>query len=366
MAHKDDTSSTKVNIDTTLKYPFYDIGNYPTLKTKYKKECNTMSKTQKSTCQPFDGGMAEYLKYIYDNHYGGCVSPSDFKIPIQLALTSLVNYDKDSIAEIKQLTSILGFYNGEKRTIEVTGTMTTKVSEFITMIHKAICETITGTTLETFIPPHIVGEHHVVSLLSTALMMDALKKEFEYVFHRTRCGIPFFILEGNLSEWTKIVEWIELLIVNFTKISGSMPSFYILNNFILYLNGMLDIVKRFTHAKETGEFDKEWIKKVVYIEGGGSGHATSYSGWMLDFTFFPNGRPERVLYFEPVYECACPVTVITDGDGATPTITEKFILKGGIKGLESFYNLTNPAESYAKPVYQLEFVRVSGTGCSDF
>ena len=68
MAHDDGTSSsTKVYIDTTLKYPSYDIGDYPTLKKECFKECNTMSKTQKSTCQPFVGGMAEYFKYIYDN-----------------------------------------------------------------------------------------------------------------------------------------------------------------------------------------------------------------------------------------------------------------------------------------------------------
>lgn len=106
-------------------------------------------------------------------------------------------------------------------------------------------------------------------------LMDLCQQFFEYKMY-TRCGIPYFILEGTVSDWELLRQKTEEVITR--KTLSSLRDFW--------LPAILPVLDKLVRAKKSEELDRTFFENF-YKRGakGGSGGYTFVNGWIN--VFFP-------------------------------------------------------------------------------
>jgi hypothetical protein len=118
------------------------------------------------------------------------------------------------------------------------------------------------------------GDDEVIS--SEVCLMENCKEFNEYDYLPTLCGIPFFLLEGEIEEWQLLKEKSESLIV-----TRMLPSFA-----ERWLSALLPILDKLILTRKGEEIDISFWKSFFKRgEKKGSGACTFISGWIN--VFFP-------------------------------------------------------------------------------
>jgi hypothetical protein len=121
------------------------------------------------------------------------------------------------------------------------------------------------------------------------LLMDVCQQFFEYKVY-TRCGIPYFIMEGSVEDWQALREKAEQVIRRKTK-----PDFA--GAWLPVLLPLLDKLRDIRAGNDRdGRVDKEFWNDFFKIGAkGGSGGYTFVNGWIN--SFFPLTNDKKMSRF---------------------------------------------------------------------
>ncbi|KAK7059917.1 hypothetical protein R3P38DRAFT_2759278 [Favolaschia claudopus] len=111
--------------------------------------------------------------------------------------------------------------------------------------------------------------------VSAVLLMATMKQYFDYTIRLMGCGIPRVTLEGERSDWVKILERLEKL----KEYGLETTAWYHL---------LLPVITRFVAAFDTPDSAEniDFWQRVAHYTPGGSGRGDHYSGWISAFTVF--------------------------------------------------------------------------------
>lgn len=169
-----------------------------------------------------------------------------------------------------------------------------------------------GKEIHDMLTPDFTTTGPIEKAAAQVVLMDTFKEYFEYRCC-TSCGIPEFILEGTVEDWTKL-----------RKKANDLAQF----DLDWWISSLDPILAKFIDAV-SGTIDEEFWT-TIYKQRGGSG-GPYITGWIL--TLFPylghspkNMHQNRFLKEWNMERCFCGATtdVLPRGVVSTPFIWEYF------------------------------------------
>ncbi|KAF4618565.1 hypothetical protein D9613_009794 [Agrocybe pediades] len=208
-------------------------------------------------------GFVNTVVDAYNEHHHLVLRPDDVWIAILGQFNIYVN------AHAEDLRNHFVAHEGKKRlVVEAVGTRYTVdfgslAQQMTDLIHKNVVDN----DLKDWILPDFSTTTKSDTVTCAVLMMATLKAYFDYTMHLT-CGIPSVTLDGDRSDWVKILERIDKL-----DAFGEEPK--------AWANLLRPILRRFVSAFD-GEPDLDFWGKVCHHYNNFSG--PSYlSGWITAF-----------------------------------------------------------------------------------
>ncbi|KDR69753.1 hypothetical protein GALMADRAFT_160257 [Galerina marginata CBS 339.88] len=216
-----------------------------------------------STIVPEQNGFVDTIVAAYNGHQHLVLRPDDVWIAILGQFNFYVN------AHAEDLRKHFVAHEGKKKlVVRACGTRYTVdfgdlARQMVDLIHRNVVDK----ELKDWILPNFSTTSHNDTVVCAVMMMATLKAYFSYMF-QLDCGIPSVTLEGEKSDWEKLLARLDKL-----ESFGPEPT--------VWASLLRPILKRFVSAFD-GEPDLDFWGKVCHFESGGSG-PTWLSGWITAF-----------------------------------------------------------------------------------
>ena len=223
-------------------------------------------------------------------HYPIRLKPDDIWLLIIQAFSNHININSEDLRKM--------FVNFEgKKTLKINfkdvqdikNLTKEKYEEFIKLINNKIKNCL-GSQLIDILTPNFSTTDKNSSIICKISVMSAFKKYFEYKMEigASICGVPYIILEGNASDYQKILEKI-----NFLK----------KYDFDWYVDRIIPHIKKMIEAKE-GKIDIYYFKNFIQDSKITESHSNnciknapvyyekfdSIQGWFVDFFAYFGGE----------------------------------------------------------------------------
>ncbi|KAF8966098.1 hypothetical protein BDZ97DRAFT_1809483 [Flammula alnicola] len=213
-------------------------------------------------------GFVNTVTTAYNEHHHLILRPDDVWIAILGQFNFYVN------AHAEELRHHFVKHEGKKElTVEAFGTRyTVNFGDLAKQMSQKIHENVVDKGLKDWILPDFSTSSHNDTVVCAVLMMATLKAYFSYTFELT-CGIPSVTLEGEKSDWEKLLSRIDKL-----NDFGPEPA--------AWATLLRPILTRFVKAFD-GEPDLDFWGRVCHYHSGGSG-PTYLSGWVTAFCVWSN------------------------------------------------------------------------------
>jgi len=268
----------------------------------------------------FSGTLLSAFMEAYNHHEDVTLVPDD------VWLTILFHFSKYVNDNAEKMRNLFVEHDGKKM-LQVTTQYETDENQWEEFF-KLMTEEIRKNTKD-----GIVDELHcnfsttgwIEKMISTATIMDSMKKYFEYGRIIPMCGIRNVNFAGTLEDWESI-----LARLNFLKkydVDGKLSA---------YVIGLEPVILQFIDTYN-GKVDSNFWDKVMNLSRGslGSGSTTKISGWILAF-YGQGGQCVDIDDVDDKYTVDVPVKL----DNQITGITKNIRLRASFNGL----NKTN--ESY--------------------
>jgi len=218
---------------------------------------------------PRRNGFVDTIITAYSNHHALIIRPDD----VWLAILTQFNFFVNGNAEL--LRSQFVSHEGKKRlTVYAVGTRyTVDFGHLAQEMTGLMRKNIVDPTLYEWILPNFTTTTVTDTTVGAVVMMSTLKAYFTYEFVLL-CGIPRVTLEGEKSDWEKILARL-----------GRLKEFGMHTTAWYHL--LVPVISRFVSAFDdpNGQANIDFWQKVAHYEGGGSGPAW-LSGWITAFCVF--------------------------------------------------------------------------------
>ncbi|KAF4618851.1 hypothetical protein D9613_009769 [Agrocybe pediades] len=216
-----------------------------------------------SKITPSHNGFVNTVIDAYSKHYRLVLRPDDVWIAILGQLNFYIN------AHAEELRSHFVEHEGKKELkITTVGTRYTvdfgNIAQQMTFL---LDENVVDKDLKDWILPNFSTTIDSDTVTCAVMMMSTLKAYFNYSADLV-CGIPSVTLEGDRSDWAKILERVDKL-----DTFGEEPT--------AWANLLRPILRRFVGAFD-GKPDTKFWGKVCHYSEMGSG-TTILSGWITAF-----------------------------------------------------------------------------------
>jgi hypothetical protein len=217
---------------------------------------------------PTTNGFVNTVKEAYNQHRALIIRPDDVWLAILVQFSSFVN------ANAEALRSQFVSHQGKKElTVVFPNRFAVDFGLMARLMTKAMDENVTDPALRTWILPDFTTTTPNDTTVCSIAMMATMKQYFSYSCC-IMCGIPRVTLEGEKSDWEKILLRLERL-----KGYGVQT--------IAWYHLLLPVISRFVKAFDgpNSAENLDFWGKVVHREEGGSG--PSYlCGWITAFCVF--------------------------------------------------------------------------------
>lgn len=240
--------------------------------------------------------------YAFAQHRPIVLSPDEVWMVICQGFSQFVNRDPETFRHY------LVRHDGKERLTVEMGPSTPweqMIDGFAHLIDKSTGNGITDVLTADF---STTGTAELVA--SKIVLMDAVKKYYEYVGMRLICGIPSVTLKGTVQDWEKVRAKTRSL-GNFGVKPWTDRLDPILEQFVNASAGNADL--RFWQDMALKDRPEEFI-----LRGSCGPRASLFNGWFLEFFPFDNNgiRPAQVPYQTmPSEMCQTPFT-LNDVDGS--------------------------------------------------
>ncbi|KAF9542659.1 hypothetical protein CPC08DRAFT_650114 [Agrocybe pediades] len=217
---------------------------------------------------PSHNGFVNTVIDAYSKHYRLVLRPDDVWITILGQFSFYVN------AHAEELRSHFVAHEGKKElTITAVGTRyTVDFGNFARQMTSLVDENVVDKDFKDWILPDFSTTTDTDTVTCAVLLMSTLKAYFNYT-SQLICGIPSVTLEGDRSDWVKVLERIDKL-----ETFGEEPA--------AWANLLRPILRRFVGAFD-GKPDTSFWKKVCHYSEMGSG-TRILSGWITAFCVWTN------------------------------------------------------------------------------
>jgi len=220
-------------------------------------------------------------------HYPIRLKPDDIWLLIIQAFSNHINVNSEELRKMfvnfdGKKTLKINFYG----VLDIKDLTKEKYEEFIKLINNEI-ENCLGSQLIDILTPNFTTTDKNSSIICKISVMSVFKKYFKYKMGigPCICGVPYIILEGNASDYKKILEKI-----NFLK----------KYDFDWYVNRIARHIKKMIEAKE-GKIDIQYFKNFIQdakiTEKYSNGCIPPYDkkfdsikGWFVDFFAYFGGE----------------------------------------------------------------------------
>ena len=217
---------------------------------------------------PTTNGFVNTVKEAYNQHRALIIRPDDVWLAILVQFSSFVN------ANAEALRSQFVHHEGKKElTVSFESWSTVDFGLMARLMTKAIDENVTDPTLRAWILPDFTTTTPNDTTVCSIAMMATMKQYFSYRCY-IDCGIPRVTLEGEKSDWEKILMRLARL-----KEYGVQT--------IAWYHLLFPVISRFVKAFDAPDSAEnlDFWGKVVHNKYGGSG--PSYlGGWVTAFCVF--------------------------------------------------------------------------------
>ncbi|KAF4618788.1 hypothetical protein D9613_009758 [Agrocybe pediades] len=214
-------------------------------------------------------GFVNTVVDAYNGHYRLILRPDDVWIAILGQFNFYVN------AHAEELRSHFVAHEGKKELI-VNAAGTRYEVDFGSLAQQMtdkIHDNVVDKDLKDWILPDFSTTTESDTVTCAVMMMATLKAYFDYTFNLMTCGIPSVTLEGERSDWMKLLERVDKL-----DMFGKEPT--------TWASLLRPILCRFVAAFD-GEPDIDFWGKVCHHHSMGSGQ-TYLSGWITAFCVWSN------------------------------------------------------------------------------
>jgi Domain of unknown function (DUF4419) len=218
---------------------------------------------------PRKNGFVETVVRAYSGHHALIIRPDD----VWLAILTQFNFFVNGRAEM--LRSHFVHHEGQKHLVldAIGSRYTVDFGHLARTMTRLMHENIADPALCEWILPDFSTTTITDTTIAAVVMMAAMKSYFSYEF-RLRCGIPRVTLEGEKSDWEKILARLEKL----HEYGVEANAWYHL---------LVPVISRFVKAFDdpNGRENITFWQKVAHHENFGSG-PTFLSGWITAFCAF--------------------------------------------------------------------------------
>ena len=259
------------------------------IKDHIKKEVifNSFNGKEKISFVNYEAPLLNGFYKAHSIHYPIRLKPDDIWLLIIQAFSNHININSEEFRKM--------FVNFDGKKIlkinfdcvqDIKYLTKEKYEEFIQLINNEIKNCL-GIQLIDILTPNFTTTDKNSSIICKISVMSAFKKYFEYEMRigPSICGIPYIILEGNASDYQKILEKI-----NFLK----------KYDFDWYVNRIARHIKKMIEAKE-GKIDIQYFKNFIQdakiTEKYSNGCIPPYDkkfdsikGWFVDFFAYFGGE----------------------------------------------------------------------------
>ena len=191
------------------KYQNLQENDIETIKITLNENLPSPTMIQNKKINSF-GNHKAILGYLnaYFNHCPIKLSPN---LLWQLILNNFSKYVNDNS---KSLRKKFVDFEGKKNLICVRVGIFKDIDKYKESIIKEFCDKIeenVGKELIDILTPNFTSSTNDTIIAGKASIMATFKKYFSYELNMISCGIPYILLEGNLSDWEKILEKLRYL-----------------------------------------------------------------------------------------------------------------------------------------------------------
>lgn len=315
-------------------------GNYWKNNLRYKLKCkkealevqwsnNSTNEITNDKIQPFFGAILE----AYNNHKDILLEPDTIWMVICLNFSKFVKDNADEMRnqfvchqDVKNISVTDNHSKGEK-----------DWNNFFVQIKEEINKNMLNDIVDTLIA-NFTTTTEISTILSSVCIMDAFQEYFSYGRMIPCCGIRNVYFSGKIDDWEKLLEKLRKL--------GKY------GKFSEYVDKVVPIIIQFINSMK-GSVDIEWWNKIMNIEMGLSGSATTkyVTGWIVDLCLPIEDRDEdeddnegKIEFNDlilPTIKVPVKVQCLITKKISTVYIT------GGFYGYEETDNIISPCMSLA-------------------
>ena len=191
------------------KYQNIQENNIETIKITLNENLPSPTMIQNKKINSF-GNHKAILGYLnaYFNHCPIKLSPN---LLWQLILNNFSKYVNDNSKSLRK--KFVDFEDKKNLICVIVGTLK-DIDKYKESIIKQFCDKIeenVGKELIDILTPNFTSSTNDTIIAGKASIMATFKKYFSYELNMISCGIPYILLEGNLSDWEKILEKLRYL-----------------------------------------------------------------------------------------------------------------------------------------------------------
>ncbi|KAJ7346390.1 hypothetical protein DFH08DRAFT_1081168 [Mycena albidolilacea] len=220
---------------------------------------------------PNQNGFVATLLEAYTQDHALVIRPDD----VWLAILSQFNFFVNAHAELVR-ANFVAHEGTRELLIEAGGTRYTV--DFGALAHQMtdlVEKNVVDPELRAWALPNFTTTTTNDTTVSAVLLMATLKQYFTYKIVLRGCGIPRVTLEGEHSDWVRILERLEKL----KEYGLETTAWYHL---------LRPIMSRFVAAFDdpTSAANVDFWQRIAHYTPGGSGIGDYYTGWITAFTVF--------------------------------------------------------------------------------
>ncbi|KAJ7249577.1 hypothetical protein C8J57DRAFT_1668506 [Mycena rebaudengoi] len=167
------------------------------------------------------------------------------------------------------------FVNGQAELLRGISRYTADFADIARQMTGLVEKNIVDPTLRAWATPNFTTTTVNDTTVSAVLLMATLKQYFKYISGLCGCGIPRVTLEGEQSDWVKILVRLEKL----KEYGLETTAWYHL---------LRPVITRFVAAfgDPTSAENVDFWQRVAHYQPGGSGRGEYYTGWITAFAVF--------------------------------------------------------------------------------
>jgi hypothetical protein len=223
---------------------------------------------------PNPNGFVATLLDAYTQDRALVIRPDD----VWLAILSQFNFFVNGRAELLRANFVV--HEGKQELVIVVAEegisrYTADFADIARQMTGLVEKNIVDPTLRAWATPNFTTTTVNDTTVSAVLLMATLKQYFKYISVLCGCGIPRVTLEGEQSDWVKILDRLEKL----KEYGLETTAWYHL---------LRPVVTRFVAAfgDPTSAENVDFWQRVAHYQPGGSGRGEYYTGWITAFAVF--------------------------------------------------------------------------------